>query len=144
MNKPLLYIVVAFLISAGLASFFLQRSSPPDQPEDPQAQEALRLVQTHSAREAPTIQEGIAKIVETMKAKGKSIRVGEWRVAKEPAGTYVVSILIREKGFTEWIERDFAWRVNLKDQSIRIITLPATHLMPFHELPPLPMAPENM
>ena len=54
------------------------------------------------------------------------------------------SILLREKGSQEWIERDYAWRVDVRDQSIRIITLPATHLMPFHELPPLPMAPENL
>ena len=47
-------------------------------------------------------------------------------------------MLVREKGFNEWIEREFAWRVTLKDKTVRVISLAAIHFMPFHELPPLP------
>ena len=64
--------------------------------------------------------------------------VGEWQVAEERSGVYAVRILVREKGFNEWIEREFAWRVTLKDKTIRVISLAAIHFMPFHELPPLP------
>lgn len=143
MNKPLIVILGIFLLCAALASVLLQPKSPAERP-DPDAERALELVRSHPARQAPTIQQAIQQLVRDMEQNGTSMNVGEWRVAKEPAGTYVVSILLREKGSVEWIERDYAWRVDLRDESIRIITLPATHLMPFHELPPLPMAPENL
>ncbi|MDH5296738.1 MAG: hypothetical protein OEW26_06375, partial [Nitrospirota bacterium] len=38
----------------------------------------------------------------------------------------------------EWIEREYAWRVDMKEKSIRVISLAAQQLMPFENLPPLP------
>lgn len=114
-----------------------------NEPLDPKAEEALELVRTHPARQASTIEQALQDIVEEMEEKGQPVRMGEWRVAQEAPDVYVVSMLILEKGVTGWIERDYAWRVDLKDKFLRVITLPATHVMPFHELPPLPMDPAN-
>ncbi|MCA9420038.1 MAG: hypothetical protein KC592_03405, partial [Nitrospira sp.] len=36
------------------------------------------------------------------------------------------------------IEREYAWRVDSKEKSIRVISLAAQQLMPFENLPPLP------
>lgn len=126
-----IFLVMGFLL--------LQRSFVgPRVQDDPGALEALKLVQNHSARQAPTLKDAITDLVNNMKANEKGVYLGDWRVASQGMDTYVVSVLIREKGFAEWIERDYAWRVNLKKKSVAVITLPATYLMPFHELPPLP------
>lgn len=114
-----------------------------NKPLDPKAEEALKLVKTHPARQASTIEQALHDIVEEMEKKGQPVRMGEWRVAQEAPDVYVVSMLILEKGVSDWIERDYAWRVDLRDKFLRVITLPATHVMPFHELPPLPMDPAN-
>ena len=142
MNKPLLYIIVGFFVCAGLASQFITPTKIVV-PEDPLAEEALSLVKEHPARQASSIQVAIQELAKDLDRSGKLMQLGEWRVAKEADATYMVSILIREKGTAEWIERDYAWRVDTRDQSLRIVTLPATHIMPFHELPPMPMAPEH-
>ncbi|MCZ6799540.1 MAG: hypothetical protein O7F12_03545 [Nitrospirae bacterium] len=142
MNKPLIYIIVGFFICAGLASQFITPTKIVV-PEDPLAEEALNLIKAHPARQSPSIDMAIQEIAKDLKNRGKFVHLGEWRVAKEAEGTYMVSILIKEQGTTEWIERDYAWRVDTRDKSLRIVTLPATHIMPFHELPPMPMAPEH-
>ena len=43
---------------------------------------------------------------------------------------YVVRKIVREKGTVEWIEREFAWRVDMKEKSIRVISLAAQQFMP--------------
>jgi len=98
-------------------------------PNDPKAEEALELVQSHPARNAQTLQDAVEQYLRELEAKGTPFHKGE---------VYAVRILIREKGFNQWIEREFAWRVMMKDQTIRVISLAAIHFMPFHELPPLP------
>ncbi|MCH7614899.1 MAG: hypothetical protein IH978_04040 [Nitrospinae bacterium] len=107
-------------------------------PNDPKAEEALELVQSHPARNAPTLQDAVERYLRELEAKGTPFHKGEWQVGEEQPGVYAVRILIREKGFNQWIEREFAWRVMMKDQTIRVISLAAIHFMPFHELPPLP------
>lgn len=124
-------IVVGFLFSR-------PQGGTPDIPDDPEAYEALELVRSHPARNAPTLEDAINLYVEELTAKGTPLRQGEWQVGKERDGVYAVRMLVREKGFDEWIEREFAWRVTLKDKTIRVISLAAIHFMPFHELPPLP------
>ena len=76
--------------------------------------------------------------VEMLEARGIPVRKGEWQVGKERPGVYAVRMLVREKGSREWIEREFAWRVTLKNTTVRVISLAAAPFMPFHELPPLP------
>lgn len=129
--------VLALLIVAGFV-FSRPQGGTPDVPDDPGAREALDLVRSHPARNAPTLEDAINRYVEELQAQGTSLHRGEWQVGKERPGVYAVRMLVREKGFNEWIEREFAWRVTLKDKTVRVISLAAIHFMPFHELPPLP------
>lgn len=124
-------VVVGFLFSR-------PRGGTPDIPDDPGAREALELVRSHPARNDPTLEDAISRYVDELRAQGTSLHRGEWQVGKERDGVYAVRMLVREKGFNEWIEREFAWRVTLKDKTVRVISLAAIHFMPFHELPPLP------
>ena len=129
--------VLVFLIVAGFM-FSRPQGGTPDVPDEPEAREALELVRSHPARKDPTLEDAINRYVEELKAQGTSLHRGQWQVGKERPGVYAVRMLVREKGFNEWIEREFAWRVTLKDKTVRVISLAAIHFMPFHELPPLP------
>lgn len=129
--------ILVVLIVAGFV-FSRPQGGTPDVPDDPEAHEALELVRSHPARNAPTLEDAINTYVATLKAQGTPLHRGEWQVGKERPGVYAVRMLVREKGFNEWIEREFAWRVTLKDKTVRVISLAAIHFMPFHELPPLP------
>ena len=129
--------ILALLIVAGFM-FSRPEGGTPDVPDDPDAHEALELVRSHPARNAPTLEDAINQYVEELSAQGTPLHQGEWQVGKERPGVYAVRMLVREKGFNEWIEREFAWRVTLKDKTVRVISLAAIHFMPFHELPPLP------
>jgi len=133
-------IVLSVLVLLVIAGFVLSKPRPltPNIPNDPKAEEALELVQSHPARNAQTLQDAVEQYLRELEAKGTPFHKGEWQVGEEHPGVYAVRILIREKGFNQWIEREFAWRVMMKDQTIRVISLAAIHFMPFHELPPLP------
>jgi hypothetical protein len=138
--------ILGYLLGIGLLSlllvYFNTKSSEPQLPDDPRAFEALNMVKDHHSRQGGTIEQAVAQLLEDMEKQGKPYHKGVWRVANQAPNTFVVSLLIREKGETGWIERDYAWRVNVKEKWIRVITLPATHLMPLHELPPLPHSQE--
>ncbi len=125
------------LVIAGFV-FSRPEGPTPDIPNDEQAREALALVRAHPARTAPTLEQAVTAYVEALQARGVPVHQGEWQVGQESPGVYAVRMLVREKGSQEWIEREFAWRVTLKDAAIRVISLAAVHMMPFHELPPLP------
>lgn len=129
--------VLVLLVVAGFV-FSRPDGRTPNIPDDPQAYEALELVRLHPARNSPTLEDAINQYVEELKAQGTALHKGEWQVGQERPGVYAVRMIVREKGFDEWIEREFAWRVTLKDQTVRVISLAAIHFMPFHELPPLP------
>jgi hypothetical protein len=107
-------------------------------PDDPQAVQALELVKNHLSREGYTLAEALQLLVDELEAKGVPFREGDWQVASQGPDTYVVRKIVREKGSMEWIEREYAWRVNMKEQSIRVISLASQQLMPFENLPPLP------
>ena len=131
---------VGVLVLLVIGGFVLSKPKPVTSniPNDPKAHEALQLVQTHPARNAPTLEQAVEQYLRELEAKGTPFHKGEWQVGEEQPGVFAVRILIREKGFNQWIEREFAWRVTLKDKTIRVISLAAIHFMPFHELPPLP------
>ncbi len=131
------FVLLGALVIVGFV-FSRPQGGTLDVPDDPEAYEALELVRSHPARNAPTLEDAINKYVAELKAQGTPLHQGEWQVGKERPGVYAVRMLVREKGFNEWIEREFAWRVTLKDKTIRVISLAAVHFMPFHELPPLP------
>lgn len=107
-------------------------------PDDPQAQVALDLVKSHAARKEGTVAEALDQMLEQLRQQGVTLREGDWRVATQGEDTYVVSKIVREKGSVEWIEREFAWRVNVKEGWVKVISLAAQGLMPFENLPPLP------
>lgn len=107
-------------------------------PDDPKAQVALDLVRHHAARQSGTVEESLTKMLDQLREEGVVLREGEWRVASQDNDTYVVSKIVREKGSVEWIEREYAWRVNVKERWVKVISLAAQGLMPFENLPPLP------
>jgi hypothetical protein len=84
------------------------------------------------------LEEALQLLVDQLEATGVPYREGEWQVATQGPDKYVVRKIVREQGSVEWIEREYAWRVNLKEKSIRVISLAAQQLMPFENLPPLP------
>lgn len=108
------------------------------QDTDPLAREALELVQKHLSREGYTLEESLQLFVDRMKERGVTFHELGWQVAPQGEDKYMVRKIIREKGSVEWIEREFAWRVNVKEKSIRVVSLAAQQLMPFENLPPLP------
>ena len=136
-QKLLGFFVLGILVVVGFL-YSKPHGGIPDIPDDSKAYEALELVQSHPGRNAPNLEEAVNQYVRDLEANAILYHKGEWQVGEEQSGVYAVRILVREKGFNAWIEREFAWRVTLKDKTIRVISLAAKHFMPFHELPPLP------
>jgi hypothetical protein len=130
-----------FVLLLGVGVWMLYSSIQPTvarlQDTDPLAREALELVQQHLSREGYTLEEALQLFVDQLEAKGVPHREEAWQVAAQK-DKYVVRKIVREKGATGWIEREFAWRVNVKEKSIRVISLAAQQFMPFENLPPLP------
>ncbi len=133
---------VVFVVLLGGGVWVLSNSMQPTvsllQDTDPLAGEALLLVQKHLSREGYTLEESLQLFVDHMRERGVTLHELGWQVASQGEDKYVVRKIIREKGSVEWIEREFAWRVNVKEKSIRVISLAAQQLMPFENLPPLP------
>ncbi len=134
-------ILVFVLLLASCVGLWLYSTTPTQKvylPDDPQAQVALDLVKHHAARKQGTVAEALALMLDQLRQEGVTLHEGEWRVASQGEDTYVVSKIVREKGSMEWIEREFAWRVNVKERWVKVISLAAQGLMPFENLPPLP------
>jgi hypothetical protein len=138
--KKTLGIVVVLLLGVGV--WILYSSMQPTvsrlQDTDPLAGEALELVKKHLSREGYTLEQELQLFVDQLQADGIPHREEEWQVALQKNDKYVVRKIVREKGTVEWIEREFAWRVDMKEKSIRVISLAAQQFMPFENLPPLP------
>ena len=138
--KKTLGVVVVLLLGVGV--WILYSSIQPTvtrlQDTDPLAGEALELVKKHLSREGYTLEQELQLFVDQLEADGVPHREEEWQVALQKNGKYVVRKIVREKGSVEWIEREFAWRVDVKEKSIRVISLAAQQFMPFENLPPLP------
>ena len=137
--KKTLGVVLVLVLGVGL--WVLYSSMQPTisrlQDTDPLAGEALELVKNHLSREGYTLEQELQLFVDDLKSKGVPHREEEWQVAAQK-DKYVVRKIVREKGSVEWIEREFAWRVDVKEKSIRVISLAAQQFMPFENLPPLP------
>ena len=133
---------VVFVVALGVGLWMLYSYSQPTvtrlQDHDPQALEALDLVKHHLSREGYTLEQELQRFVDELKVKGIPHREEGWQVAAQKDDKYVVRKIVREKGSVEWIEREFAWRVDMKEKSIRVISLAAQQFMPFENLPPLP------
>lgn len=129
------------VVCVGIGFYALSRYVQPTEyrlPDDPQALEALELVKKHRSRQGYTLADAVQLLVDDLEAKGIPFREGAWQVASQGEDKYVVRKIVREKGSMEWIEREYAWRVDMKEKSIRVISLAAQQLMPFENLPPLP------
>ena len=126
------YAVYVLLAIGAIAYVFLR---PPflDPMSDPEAAEAMALVQTHRAQQSPTIRQAISERVKGLSDKGKGVNLREWRVEREPSGTYLVRVSIREQVSVEWFERNYLWRVDIAKRSIIPLTIPASTLMPVGE-----------
>jgi len=133
---------VVFVVALGVGLWMLYSSVQSTvtrlQDYDPQALEALDLVKHHLSREGYTLEQELQLFVDQLKEKGVPHREEEWQVAAQKNDKYVVRKIVREKGSVEWIEREFAWRVDMKEKTIRVISLAAQQFMPFENLPPLP------
>ena len=133
---------VVLVLVLGVGVWVLYSSMQPTisrlQDTDPLAGEALELVKHHLSREGYTLEQELQLFVDQLKVKGVPHREEEWQVAAQKDDKYVVRKIVREKGSVEWIEREFAWRVDMKEKSIRVISLAAQQFMPFENLPPLP------
>ena len=132
-SKALHYLAVGLLIAGGLAYWALK--PPTANPmADPRAAEAMALVQTHRAKEAPTLRQALTDRVQGMAARGKGVRMGEWTVEKKRDDLYVVKVFVREEGSQggglRWFERDYEWQVDLTKQSVVPMSMPAEDLMP--------------
>ena len=137
-KKIMGYVLVVFLL---IGFFVLYRYVQPTGyhlPDDPLALEALELVKNHRSRQGYTLDEAVQLMVDDLKTKGIPFHEGDWQVAAQGEDKYMVRKIVREKGSMEWIEREYAWRVDSKEKSIRVISLAAQQLMPFENLPPLP------
>lgn len=139
-SKALHYFAVGLLIVGGLA-YWAMKSPTANPMADPRAAEAMALVQTHRARQAPTLRQALTDRVQGMAARGKGVRMGEWTVEKKRDTLYVVKVFVREEGSQggglRWFERDYEWQVDLTKQSVVPMSMPAEDLMPMGMAGPL-------
>ena len=137
--KKFLGVGLVVLVSVGVWILYgsIQPTVSSLQDTDPLAEEALELVKKHLSREGYTLEQELQLFVDDLEARGIPHKEEAWQVAVQK-DKYVVRKIVREKGTVEWIEREFAWRVDVKEKSIRVISLAAQHFMPFENLPPLP------
>ena len=104
---------------------------------DPSSAEALALVQTHRAKQAPTILQGVNEIARLREERGLKTRLGQWTVEKEGENLYIVKVMFREQGSRNWVEREYTWHVDLKGKKINALSMPAIDVMPEEDLAPL-------
>ena len=137
--KKILGVGVVVLVSVGVWILYdsIQPTVSSLQDNDPLAEEALELVKKHLSREGYTLEQELHLFVDELRERGIPHKEEKWQVAAQK-DKYVVRKIVREKGSVEWIEREFAWRVDVKEKSIRVISLAAQHFMPFENLPQLP------
>jgi hypothetical protein len=121
------------LLAIGAIAYVLLRPPFLDPMSDPEAAEAMALVQTHRAQQSPTIRQAISERVKELSDKGRGVNLREWRVEREPSGAYLVRVSIREQVTVEWFERNYLWRVDVARRSVIPLTIPASTLMPSEE-----------
>lgn len=137
------YVVLGLALAGGLTYWALKPPSV-NPMADPRAAEAMALVQTHRAQNAPTVRQAVTQRVQDMVARGQGVRMGEWRVERQNEEIYLVKIDVREQGTKQWIEREYIWRVNVNRRSVVPFSLPAEDLMPLGERPVPPGAGPSM
>jgi len=136
LSKILHYAIPAVLALAALGYWLLKPPSLNPLTE-PQAAEALALVQTHRAVGYPTILQAFNERIRLQRSRDLGVKLGEWRVQKleDPRrefgdNRYEVRINLREQGNNQWFEREFIWHVDLATKRVNAASLPADGLMP--------------
>jgi hypothetical protein len=125
------------LLLIGGALYWLVKPPSLNLLADPASAEALALVQTHRAKQAPTILQGVNEIARLREERGVKTRLGQWMVEKEGDNLYIVKVMFREQGSRNWVEREYTWHVDLKGKKISALSMPAIDLMPEEDLAPL-------
>lgn len=135
LSRVLHYLVGALLVAGGVTYWALK---PPtlNPMADPQAAEAMALVQTHRAEHAPTLRQALTDRIQGMEKRGIGVRLGEWQVEHQEGDLYLVKVFVREQGSKQWFEREYTWQVNLAKKTVTGITLPAIDVMPADEKGP--------
>jgi hypothetical protein len=118
------------LLLGGVAAYLIWK--PLDPMADPRAAQALALVQTHPAREAPTIRQAIDAIVKASRKGDRTPLVGDWTVRADEQNGYLVRVVVRLPGDEQprWVEWDYLWRVGLSPQTVMPLSRPALEIMP--------------
>lgn len=136
-----LHYAVAALLIIGLAGYWYFKPGGVSPASDSRAAKAIAMVQTHQAREAPTLLQALNNLARKVEDRGKGVRVGEWRVEHVQNEYYKVQVWLREEGFRQWFERDFAWQVDLGQGRVMPLSDHAAQLMPRREAAPRPPEP---
>lgn len=126
----IIHYAIYVLLIIGAIGYIALRPPFADPMSDPEATEAMALVQTHRAQQAPTIRQAITDRVKTLSEKGQGVKLREWRVERESPGNYLVRVSIREQVTVEWFERNYVWRVDVGKRTVTPLTIPASTLMP--------------
>jgi hypothetical protein len=129
MSKAIHYAILFLLLAGGLL-YWWQKAPTLNPMTDPQAAEALALVQTHRAVGYPTILQAFNERVRIQGERKLGLRLGEWQVIKQEGQRYEVRIYVREQGTTQWFERNYIWHVDLGTKRVSAASLPADGLMP--------------
>jgi len=123
------YAAVILLLGGGLL-YWATKPPTVNPMADPAAAEAMALVQTHRAKQAPTLRQALTDRVQAIAARGQGVRMGDWTVQKQKEDLYLVKIYVREEGSRQWFERDYEWQVNLTKRTVIPMSMPAEDLMP--------------
>jgi hypothetical protein len=141
--STVIHVALMVLLAGGGLWYWLAKPPSINPMSDPGAAEAMALVQTHPAKQAPTLLQAVNDRVKHLKERGRGVRLGEWRVEKDGdrPDRYLVKTFIREQGFKDWFEREYLWRVDLKRKRIEPMSMPAEDLMAVADLPVNPLVP---
>jgi hypothetical protein len=103
---------------------------------DPNAAQALALVQTHPARSAPSIRQALDQIMQANHKPDRSSSMGDWTVQRnnrtEDREGYLVRVELRLPGDQRhrWLEWEYLWLVRLSPEAIVPLSRPAAEVMP--------------
>jgi hypothetical protein len=103
---------------------------------DPKAAHALALVQTHSARSAPSIRQALDGIMRANEKPGRSAAMSDWTVQRnnrtQDREGYLVRVEVRLPGDQphRWVEWEYLWLVRLSPAAVIPLSRPAAEVMP--------------
>lgn len=122
------------LLLGGVAVYLLGK--PLNPMANPEAAQALGLVQMHPARSAPSIRQALGSLLQTHRKPGRTPSIGEWTVqannrTRDRQG-YLVRVDVRVPGDQpdRWIEWQYLWLVRLPSREVIPLSRPASEIMP--------------